>query len=190
MVQHLTWRDSLTLRRMNAKRPPLKLDIQRAASTAWQDSGRDTLATYPRLMHDTKGRGEENLLDWSVRLTSRMGVDGRHEPWMWLSVSVDLPLDCQRCLGVVDVHVVVDRAFRFVDTEALAAAQDEAAPEDVLVVDHEFDLACLIEDEVLLASPLAPSHADCPMAVPSGCGADEGATHPFDVLAHWKDQLD
>ena len=76
-----------------------------------------------------------------------------------------LPLTCQRCLGPVEMPVSIERSFRFVATEELAAAQDEESEEDVLVLSRDFHLLDLIEDELLMSLPVVPKHEVCPVAV-------------------------
>jgi uncharacterized protein len=68
-------------------------------------------------------------------------------------------------MGSVDTEVSSDRWFRFAADEAAAAALDDEAEEDVLVLSNEFDLATLIEDELLMALPLVPRHETCPVEV-------------------------
>jgi uncharacterized protein len=63
------------------------------------------------------------------------------------------------------VPLAVDRSFRFVADEDMAAAQDELAEEDVLALSRSFDLVELVEDELLMEMPLAPMHEVCPEPV-------------------------
>ncbi len=84
------------------------------------------------------------------------------EIWLHLRADAVLPLTCQRCLGPVEVALAVDRSFRFVADEELAAAEDELAEEDVLALSRSFDLVELVEDELLMEMPLAPRHEVCP----------------------------
>jgi uncharacterized protein len=62
----------------------------------------------------------------------------------------------------VEVPLSVDRSFRFVPDEELAAAQDEESEEDVLALSRSFDVVELVEDELLMEIPLAPAHETCP----------------------------
>jgi len=103
-----------------------------------------------------------------------------------------LSLTCQRCLGVVNVPVVVDRWFRFVPSEQVAEQEDEDAEEDLLVLETHFKLHDLIEDEVLLAMPLVPRHDECPGKVklsavdPDFEVAQAAKPKPFEALAALK----
>jgi uncharacterized protein len=92
-------------------------------------------------------------------------------------------------MGPVDIEVAVNRSFRFVGSEEEAEAQDEEAEEDVLALSPDFNLAALIEDEVLLALPVVPRHEACPVEVKLAV-ADPGfdaalaeKRNPFAVLA-------
>jgi Predicted metal-binding, possibly nucleic acid-binding protein len=92
----------------------------------------------------------------------------------------------------VETAVTVDRSFRFVSDEEMAAAQDEQSEEDVLVLSRSFDLVELVEDELLMEMPLAPRHEVCPEPVKLTV-ADEAfdtasaeRENPFALLAKLK----
>jgi len=144
---------------------PAALDIHRAAREQLQLQGVDLLSKFERLAQETLGLGLENFLNWAVQLTQRPQPDGELAAWLQLQVQTRIAQTCQRCLLPVEVEVQVDRAFRFVATEALAEAQDDGCEEDLLVLSRSFDLAALIEDEVLLALPLIARHEVCPQPV-------------------------
>jgi uncharacterized protein len=142
-----------------------KLDIRHAGQAAQQLVGQDVLAHYERLMEETQGLGGQYAVNWSARGALQSDAKGLPQPWLFLNVSTSLPLTCQRCLGPVDVLVQIERAFRFVETEAQAEQEDDESPEDVLVLSRDFDLAALIEDEVLMDLPVVPRHDSCPLPV-------------------------
>lgn len=144
-------------------------------------------------MRETKGLAGESTLRWSVQIKQRPNAAGQPEPWLRLMVETALPQTCQRCLGPVDVSVKVDREFRFVASEAVAEQQDDDCEEDLLVISREFDLAALIEDEVLMALPLVPRHDACPIkvkmvAVDKDFDVPLEKPNPFSVLAKLKDK--
>ncbi|MCF8160026.1 MAG: YceD family protein [Polaromonas sp.] len=145
-------------------RPP-KLDVKHAGQSSQQLAGQDTLSNYERLMEETQGVGGQNVVNWTLRGALQPDAKGLPQAWLFLSVDTVLPLTCQRCLGPVDVPVQIERAFRFVETEAQAEQEDDESPEDVLVLSRDFDLAALIEDEVLMDLPVVPRHDSCPMPV-------------------------
>ena len=172
---------------------PLHLDVKTFAHSTGAMSGHDLLSKYERIMEDTRGLGGERSLNWTIRGELRVGPDGDEQAWLHLAVQALVPLTCQRCLVPADMEVVVDRAFRFVDSEALAEVQDEEAEEDVLALSREFNLRELIEDELLMALPLVPRHETCPVAVklavtdPDFEAALAEKTNPFAVLAKLRD---
>jgi uncharacterized protein len=144
---------------------PPKLDIKHAAQSAAQFSGRDLLSNYERLTHEAQGLGNENYLNWSARTELSQDGAGLEQVGLHLVVDVTLPQICQRCLTQVEVAVHIDRTFRFVESEAVAAELDDGSEDDVLVLSREFDLAALIEDEVLMDLPLVARHDICPVEV-------------------------
>lgn len=126
-----------------------------------QDSVADTArqSGQPALAHSHDAT-------WKARFELREhATDERHtrqDVWLHLEAQTQVPLVCQRCLSPYLESLGVDRWFRFVKDEATADAEDDSAEEDLLVLDPRFDLAALIEDELLLALPLIPMHGQCP----------------------------
>lgn len=176
---------------MREQTPPKKLDIAPFAAAATTLSGHNLLLNYERLMHETQGLGGENALKWSARGELKPDPTGQAQAWLHLGVEVVLPLTCQRCLGPVDVLVQMDRSFRFVATEAQAELEDDESLEDVLVQSQDFDLADLIEDEVLMDLPVVPRHDHCPVALKLSVAdaafeAEAPKPNPFAVLAGLK----
>ncbi|MBU3738040.1 MAG: DUF177 domain-containing protein [Rhodoferax sp.] len=177
-----------------AGRPP-RIDTQAFAQQGGHGSGSSLLSNHERLIQETRGLGADRRLDWSASGETRPGSDGQACCWLHLQAQVQLPLCCQRCLEPVDVALSVDRWFRFVADEATAEAEDEDCEEDLLVADARFDLATLIEDEILMDLPLIPRHDRCPTAPPlSVADADFDAgtrqqPHPFAGLSRLKNGL-
>ena len=68
-------------------------------------------------------------------------------------------------MGPVSIPIDITREFRFVANEEEAAAQDDDSEEDLLVSSREFNLAELIEDELLMGLPLIPRHDVCPTPI-------------------------
>lgn len=113
-------------------------------------------------------------------------------PILDLSVKAVLRVACVRCLEPVEVAVQVERGFVAVESDTEA---DEALTEDdrydAVVSSLQFDLAGLIEDEILMALPAQPRHERCsPQALAAlGLSADEEGValqvpkdNPFAVL--------
>ena len=152
----------------------------------------ERLLRFERLMEETQGLGAEAPLRYQATGLLRADAAGSDEAWVHLQADVVLPLTCQRCLGPVEVAVDFDREFRFVATEELAAIEDEESEEDVLVLSRNFNLAELVEDELLMALPVAPKHDVCPkpvkLQVADADFADEPEEkpNPFAVLQQLK----
>ena len=171
---------------------PRHLNIAAFAQAKDSLAGEEKLARFERLIEASQGLGGEAMVVYSARGELRPDAAGVDEPWVHLAAQTTVPLTCQRCLGVADVEIQFERDFRFVATEELAEVEDEESEEDVLVLSKAFDLLELIEDELLLASPLVPMHAVCPepvklTAADAGFDAQpEERPNPFAVLQQLK----
>ena len=122
-------------------------------------------------------------LHWQADGETRAAGDGVPRPALRLRLACRLPLECQRCLQPVEEAVDVDRHFIFASDEETAAQLDEECDDDVLAPLHGADLLTLMEDELLLALPPVPRHADCRTPVDA---AGEPPPHPFAALATLK----
>lgn len=170
-----------------------RLDVKALAKAGTVLSGQDLLSNYERLLEETSGQGADRQVRWEARGELREAAGGLGQVWLHLRAEVRLPLLCQRCMGPVDIPLEVDRAFRFVTTEAQAEIEDEEAEEDVLALSRDFNLKDLIEDELLMALPVVPRHAVCPVAVklavqdPDFDAASAEKPKPFAALAGLRD---
>jgi uncharacterized protein len=125
-------------------------------------------------------------------LRPRAGVED--DVWLHLAADARVPLTCQRCMGVVETPVEVDQWYRFVASEDIAMAEDDQSEEDLLVMEPQFDLLAVLEDELLMALPLVPMHEQCPVAPKLQAGETDVAgepdsgkkPNPFAVLAQLK----
>ncbi len=95
-------------------------------------------------------------------------------------------LTCRRCLEGVPFDLEVDERIVMVRDEAeLPELEEETAGIDVIVQPERLDVAALLEEEILLALPLAPAHPE------GACGADREVAqqqreNPFAALAKLK----
>lgn len=175
-----------------------RLDIQAFAIEGGQLEDQIAVTELTRLcadLHPQAGPEDVTAVRWRCRGEARARRAAAPEIWLHLSAEVVVPLECQRCLQPVAVPLAVDRWFRFVETEAIAAELDETSEDDVLVSSTAFDLQELIEDELLLALPVVPRHERCPdeaalhsalnPALGTAPQADdsESRPHPFAALA-------
>ena len=174
---------------MKQESAPTRLDLKTLAHSGSTIAGSDMLSKYERLAQEARGLAADEPLDWSALGELRSAQTGEDQVWLHVTARVSMPLVCQRCMGPMDVALDVSPSFRFVATEEIALAQDEEADEDVLVFSREFNLAALIEDELLMALPLIPRHEVCPTQVKlsvSDPGFEQAAvekTNPFSALA-------
>ena len=165
-----------------SERPP-KIDSVVFARRNEVLSGSSPLSSMPRLLSagvlaagsiDSEGSGaaeaaadgvagNEEMLNWEVegflgrdemqRQREFLRVRTRFSPWM----------TCSRCLAPVQIlDLATDTRFRLAASEAQAAAEDrEEESVEVIATDPNLDLAALVEDEAILALPMAPAHASC-----------------------------
>lgn len=170
-----------------------RLDVKAFAKAGGVLSGQDLLSNYERLLGEASGQGADRPVQWEARGELRTEPGGQEQVWLHLHAEASLPMVCQRCMGPVDVSLVVDHVFRFVATEAQAELEDEASEEDVLALSRDFNLKDLVEDELLMALPVVPRHEVCPAAVKlavqdadfEAAGAEK--PNPFAVLAGLRD---
>jgi uncharacterized protein len=164
---------------------PRCLDIAVAAAEGARLEGSWPLAALGRLADGTADPGD---VAWSAHLEQCSRPGGEPQASLHLGARAEVARECQRCLQPVTVSLEVDREFLFVADEQTAAALDADCEDDVLVTSHRFDLAALVEDELLLALPLVPRHEHCPipLAATAMPDADPPAQHPFAALAALK----
>ena len=171
---------------------PGRLDVNGFAEAGASISGSGPVRNYQRLHAELVEPSDDLTVQWAATGERRSGADGSAVPWMHLTAHTLVPMVCQRCLGAVDVDLEVDRWFRFVSDETVAAAEDEEAEEDVLVASRDFDLHGLVEDERLMEIPVTPRHEICPeparlsVADPDFETAEGEKPNPFAVLKQLK----
>lgn len=120
----------------------------------------------------------------SVRLEGWRDEEGKS--WLQLDVTGEPMLCCQRCLGGVKFPLDIRSRLQLM-------APGEEWPDDDLADDSAdameagkaLAVLSLIEDEVLLALPIAPRHEQC--EPPSGSATGHGPS-PFAALAALKKQ--
>lgn len=152
------------------------------------------LQNMERLAQETQGLQPDSLVKWqaSAELRPRAGVED--DVWLHLAAQATVPLTCQRCMSVVETPVEVDQWYRFVASEEIAMAEDDQSEEDLLVMEPQFDVLAVLEDELLMALPLVPMHEQCPVAPKLQVGEADVAgepdsgkkPNPFAVLAQLK----
>ncbi len=154
---------------------PDHLDVRAFAQAAMPLQGSISLSKLERLAQDLYGLEADfasKNINWIARGESVPVAGGAAQSWLHLEIVAQLPVQCQRCLQGMDEKLQVKRAFRFVRDEAEANTQDDEAEEDLLVASKQFDLCELIEDELIMALPFAPTHIQCPAPVKLQASSD------------------
>ena len=131
--------------------------------------------------------GLERLHDLLVEVSGDVsfrlqGFKSEHgELMLHIEVAGLLPLACQRCLKAISFDLDVDSLLELIP-EGADMSQDELEDDtrDFLPVAGELDVAELVEDEILLALPVAPRHEKC--GLPGAADAGE-RINPFEALA-------
>ena len=102
----------------------------------------------------------------------------RGRPALRLKVDGALQLVCQRCLGALEYPLHIEVSLQLAATQAEIDAEPlEAEGPERIVAGREMPVRDLVEDELLLAIPLAPRHERC--AGRRGAGARERRQSPF-----------
>ena len=132
------------------------------------------------------GRLADSLHDRSGNLHYTLAgyVDARHRPRLRLNVTGTISLRCQRCLGNLPYEVAQESSLLLLDNAA-GAESAEVDDLDAVAADVEMDVWALVEDEVLLALPIAPRHPEGKCELAAGAGVARKAS-PFAVLANLK----
>ncbi len=159
-----------------------------------------------RLQRLLEGLAEQPLGEVSELSTAPAGpgvvryvIQGRRtkddKSQLVVQVQANLVLECQRCLGPLVLPIDRTTVFELVRRESDLSddepdEDDFDAPEQI-VGSPKFDLAELLEDELILEVPYVPCHTQCPDTADLDAQADEVAGReeppsPFAVLGQLK----
>jgi uncharacterized protein len=137
---------------MSGALPPF-LDLGQAARLDLRFSGALAVSSLPRLVSALaadSGQAEVEL-QAAPEVGGRILVSGR--------IRAPLQMICQRCLESVTLEVQAEPRLAWVKSDAeMEALSPEYDP--LLSANGRVEIAGLVEDELLLALPLAPRHAD------------------------------
>ena len=115
----------------------------------------------------------------SYELRGRTDAEGR--AWLQVLASGTLTLECQRCLGPLTFPIALRSELLLTQSERdIETADDDL---DRVLAGKAMDVCRLIEDEVLLALPMAATHEQCGVRRD---GAEAGRSSPFAELAKLK----
>ncbi len=147
------------------------LQFARGAQAVRGVLGMEQLPRLAELQGTTEG------LVFGVR--GDMRDDGK--PCLWISVSGELRLVCQRCLGQLIFPLSTEAELVLTeDACEIEHAEDET---DRVLASRAMDVAQLVEDEVLLSLPMVPRHERCTVGT---IAERETKPSPFSGLTEWK----
>ncbi|QDF96831.1 metal-binding protein [Azoarcus sp. DD4] len=108
-------------------------------------------------------------------------VDEQGKPRLRLVADGRLELRCQRCLEGMSWDLVLESVLQPVRPgQGIPDEELEDDEVDAFEVEADLDVIGLVEDEILLALPIAPRHENCDQPRPVN---GEGKQSPFAVLA-------
>lgn len=132
------------------------LDFALLAQKISGDIPLDALQRLSRslLLTDKQANSE---LPAKIQYTLAGAANRYNLPSLHLSVDADLPATCQRCLDKMHIKLKLNFDYLISDTEP---AEYEASDDyEWLETTKEMDVWELIEDELLMALPIAPLHS-------------------------------
>jgi len=158
------------------------VDSLRFAADGGRLSGKLALSRLPRLFDALTTR--EGWLECELSGERVEDAGGATRSVLHLKVAGPLDLRCQRCLAEVRFDCAIDSRLLLVP-EGDDWPEDEMDSDeyDALPARKELSVRELVEEEVLLALPIVPRHADC---LPPGGMEQESGPSPFAALAKLK----
>lgn len=184
---------------MSANTFPAQIEPFKWAEQGFTWSGKLPLSRFARIAREAVRSIDDQL----VSIDCKLSMDAYHRiVWLDGHIETKVPMECQRCLGSVEIDLVSDFHLALVDDESLIERLDEDADFIVLgeseaTTKGDYDspatanLLSLIEDELLLLLPLSPKHDACEHKHQPAIQniAEEKRDNPFDVLASLKGKL-
>lgn len=140
---------------------------------------------------DSVPENDEGVVWFELAGQSRVGERAS----VALSVQARVLVICQRCLEPMVQDLVEEVTFDVVTHAQLDSLDNEEVDPDeteMVVGSRQFDLPELLEDQLILAIPYVPKHAQCrPKAIAKSEQADQvdeavQKPNPFEVLAKLK----
>ena len=166
---------------------PATIDPIQLAERGARLTGTLPLKSMPRLTQTCR----DDAGDVFVDLRFERG-EGERVYLMRGTLHASLRVTCQRCLEAMDLSIDASPWLLLMRPEAGRDRLDDET--DILVVDKPLSLNALVEDELLLALPMVPTHdmSECPASAYVGKemggrdGVEERKTNPFAALGKLK----
>lgn len=143
-------------------------EFARAGTTL---AGALEIADLPRLL-------ELGCSGAHIRYVVRGGATAQGKPALHVDATGIVELACQRCLETVAVPVAVRTELELAESQEVIDLTDDDV--DRVLASRSMAVGTLVEDEVILALPMVPKHAQCP-ARADDSGRESGS--PFAALA-------
>lgn len=160
---------------------PRQIQVMRGQGGERHYSGRLTLDELPRIKSCVFGEQASIEVDLTLN-RDRRGCKARP------NIRLRLQLQCQRCMDVMDWEAELSNELQLVNDDVDAWAEDQQ-DETFILQDGVLDVPVLVEDEIILALPIAPLHendSECGKQVLNKSVTDEEVSNPFAVLAALK----
>lgn len=157
---------------------PLLINNLNFSKNLKQISGEIPVEEFGRLLADIPSL-EAPLPSVKYTLIGTQGAF--HLPSLHLTVAAVVPAICQRCTSGMQLTLELDFDYVLANDEPEAFDGDDEV--DWLEISEEMDLKSLIEDELLMAYPLGPTHNE---ACQGSVAETEETYQPF---AHLKEML-
>lgn len=142
-----------------------------------QLNGEIDLACFERLLEVTVNQDSSQKIKYELTGTQAKF----HLPSLHLTIDAVLPVTCQRCLESMQLALSLNFDYVLSASEPDEFAGDENI--DWLEASQDMNLNDLIEDELLMAVPLAPVHEHACESIKYEAGEKH---NPFDVLQKLK----
>jgi uncharacterized protein len=165
------------------------IDPRRFAREQASVSGSVAAGTFGRLadvLCDSTGHDQQgNMIHY--RITGF--VTPKEQPALRIELSGELGVRCQRCLDRLVFPLAVEREIVLVaGTDEFESSADEPESVDIIPAVSRMDLRDLVEEEILLALPLAPRHpaGECEVSAAGQAPGAQADASAFAALARLK----
>ena len=156
---------------------PRKINFYNFAKKEVKLNGNYKISELSRLTEIASNENDKVEVDLFFRLEN-----GRI-PCVEGIIKVKLVLDCQRCLDNLELDLKVTFGIAFIRNELQTDNLDDKFEIYLIGEEEELDTKNLINDEILLSIPMAPSHDfECGLKTDKGDIVEEVREHPFDAL--------
>lgn len=117
----------------------------------------------------------------AVRIHYRLqgSVDAMAQHYLNLKISAECSVICQRCLAKMPVGLALEYNYLLAAFDEADAELNDSDDIDLQEPSQAMDVVALIEDEVLMAMPIAPTHSE---ACGAGLMQSGEKPNPFSVL--------